>query len=127
MTKTILIVDDEPLIIDTLAEILTWDGYEVSRADNGATALELISERKPDVLLIDLMMPIKDGLATMRELRSSAETKDLAIVLMTAAPQNGAAPYYDALLVKPFKVAALRTAIEAAMHARRRSDAPPLP
>jgi CheY-like chemotaxis protein len=127
MPRTILIVDDEPLIIDTLAEILTWDGYEVSRADNGAMALEIISERKPDVLLIDLMMPVKDGLATMRELRSSAETKDLAIVLMTAAPQNSATEYYDALLVKPFKVAALRTAIEAALSARRRSDAPPPP
>lgn len=120
MRKTILVVDDEPLIIDTLAEILLWDGYDVVRAENGAIALAMISQQMPDLLLIDLMMPVKDGAATMRELREGDGTKSLPIVLMTAAPQNGAAPLYDALLVKPFKVAALRTAIESALSARKR-------
>lgn len=119
MRRTILIVDDEPLIIDTLAEILLWDGYEVSRADNGVSALAAIAASMPDVLLIDMMMPIKDGQTTMRELRDGESTKNLPIVLMTAAPQDGAVPLYDALLVKPFKVAALRTALEQALSARR--------
>lgn len=120
MRKTILIVDDEPLIIEALAEILLWDGYEVLRAENGAAALASIAERLPDILLLDLMMPVKDGHATMRELRDGEGTKHLPIVLMTAAPSDRDASLYDALLVKPFKVAALRTAIQKALAARPR-------
>lgn len=120
MRKTILVVDDEPLIIDALAEILLWDGYDVMRAENGAVALAQIEKQRPDVLLIDLMMPVKDGQSTMRALRDGDGTRDLPIVLMTAAPQNGAEQLYDALLVKPFKVPALRTAIEQALSARSR-------
>src|SRR4051794_38240044 len=119
MRKTILVVDDEPLIVDALAEILLWDGYEIPRAENVAIALAIIEQQMPDLLLIDLMMPIKDGAATIRELREGERTKDLPIVMMTAAPQNAGAPLYDALLVKPFKVATLRTAIESALSPRK--------
>lgn len=117
MGKLVLVVDDEPLIVDTLAEVLTWDGYEVDRAANGAEALAKIALRVPDILLTDFMMPVKDGLAMIRELRAVATTMHLPIVLMTAAPQPGE---YDVLLVKPFKAAALRKALEEAVAARRR-------
>jgi CheY-like chemotaxis protein len=120
MGSTILVVDDEPLILDTLAEVLSWDGYEVSRATNGAAALAAIAKRRPDVLVIDLMMPVKHGDATIRELRARADTANLPIVLMTAAPQAATEQLYDALLVKPFKVAQLRMALAAAVAVRRR-------
>lgn len=117
MGKLVLVVDDEPLIVDTLAEVLTWDGYEVDRAANGMEALAKIAVRLPDILLTDFMMPVKDGLAMIRELRAAEATANMPIVLMTAAPQPGD---YDVLLVKPFKAGALRKALEEAVALRKR-------
>lgn len=117
----VLVVDDEHLIVETVAEVLSWDGHEVDRAGDGAEALARISERRPDIVVIDLMMPTLDGNATIAKLRADSATADLPIVLMTAAPPrmtDGGA--HDALLVKPFDVVALRTALANALAARKR-------
>jgi DNA-binding response OmpR family regulator len=70
MTKRILIVDDEFGLADVVAEILTESGFDVAIAINGRLALSLVREHRPDLILLDVMMPILDGPATLRELRA---------------------------------------------------------
>ena len=114
---TILVVDDESAIVETVEELLTWDGHTVLTASNGVRALEVLGEHVPDLLLIDFMMPLKDGIETLREIRSRDALASLPVVLMTAAPMSipQDAPRYDQLLVKPFNVQVLREAIQSAL------------
>lgn len=112
--SAILVVDDEPAIVETIAELLSWEGHAVLTANDGAQALDqLRSDGKVDVLVLDFMMPVKDGIQTLREIRADARLASLRVILTTAAPTSipKDAPPYDALLVKPFSVDELRDAI----------------
>jgi CheY-like chemotaxis protein len=62
---TILVVDDERTIVETIVELLTWDGHSVIAASNGVRALEVIEQQRPDLVLLDFMMPLKDGVETL--------------------------------------------------------------
>jgi CheY-like chemotaxis protein len=110
---TILVVDDEHAIVETIVELLTWDGHVVVAASNGARALEILATRKPDLMLLDFMMPLKDGIETLRAMRSDVELASVPVIFMTAAPMSipTDAPAYELLLVKPFSVEVLREAI----------------
>lgn len=110
---TILVVDDERTIVDTIVELLTWDGHTVVAASNGAIAMELLAKSRPDVVLLDFMMPLKDGIETLRAIRADATLATLPVIFMTAAPMSipSDAPSYDVLLVKPFSVEVLREAL----------------
>lgn len=109
----VLVVDDEQLIVETLVEVLVWEGHEILTASNGADALARIDERRPDLLLIDYMMPIKDGVATLRELRGREALVRIPTILMTAAPHGvpKTEALFEVLLVKPFTVKTLRDAM----------------
>lgn len=111
---SILVVDDERTIVETIQELLTWDGHTVLTASNGERALEVLERETPDVVLLDFMMPLKDGIATLRIVRATAALAALPVVFMTAAPMNipSDAPRYDLLLVKPFNAQVLREAIQ---------------
>ena len=120
----VLVVDDEQLIAETLVEVLVWDGHEVLTASNGEDALALVDARVPDILVIDFMMPIMDGVEALRELRARERQRGMArvpTILMTAAPS--AVPLgedlFDVLLTKPFNVTALRAAMTKAFAAPR--------
>jgi CheY-like chemotaxis protein len=105
---TILIVDDEFSIVETLGEILTWEGYAVVMAPNGRAALEEIQRAAPDLVILDFMMPIMDGLEMLRELRRDPRHEKLPVILMSAARALPGEPrQYDALLRKPFEVSAV--------------------
>jgi hypothetical protein len=67
-TGRVLVVDDDPDILDALSEILEVEGYEVQRARNGREALERLEQMLPDVVLLDLMMPVMDGWEFARSL-----------------------------------------------------------
>lgn len=110
---TILVVDDERTIVDTIVELLTWDGHTVVAASNGAIAMQLLAKSRPDVVLLDFMMPLKDGIETLRAIRADASLATLPVIFMTAAPMSipSDAPSYDVLLVKPFSVEVLREAL----------------
>lgn len=107
--QTILIVDDEFSIVETLAEVLSWEGYVVLTAPDGRAALESIERSTPSLVLVDYMMPVLDGVGFMRALRSDARYVRLPVILMTAARAlpAGDERQYDALLRKPFEVATL--------------------
>jgi CheY-like chemotaxis protein len=111
---TILVVDDERTIVETIVELLTWDGHSVIAASNGVRALEVIEQQRPDLVLLDFMMPLKDGVETLKSIRGKDDLASLPVIFMTAAPMSipTDAPRYDLLLVKPFSVEVLREAIQ---------------
>lgn len=113
----VLVVDDEQLIVETLVEVLVWEGHEVLTASNGVDALARVDDRHPDLLLIDYMMPLKDGVATLRELRTQKVVRRIPTILMTAAPHGvpKTEDLYEVLLVKPFTVKTLRDAMARAL------------
>jgi CheY-like chemotaxis protein len=79
----ILVVDDERDIRSTVAEMLELEGYAVDEAVNGADALDAVERRRPDVILLDMRMPVLDGWGFATELRQRG--KQIPIVVMTAA------------------------------------------
>jgi CheY-like chemotaxis protein len=84
--KTILIVDDEFGIVDVLGEVLGDEGYRVVTAANGQQGLERIAEMRPSLVILDMMMPVLDGLAMLGRLRSDPAYRDLEVIVMSAAP-----------------------------------------
>jgi len=80
----ILVVDDTAANLDLFSQILESEGYEVSFATNGKQALELASMAKPDLILLDIMMPGMDGIETCRKLKSLTSIKDIPVVFITA-------------------------------------------
>ena len=88
--RTILIVDDEFGIVDALGDLLTDEGYRVVSAANGRAGLALIAKASPDLVLLDLMMPVMNGIEMLRNLRASTSTRSLPVVLMSAAPKFAA-------------------------------------
>ena len=75
MSKHVLLVEDEPDLNETISFNLDSEGYEVASVFNGKDALEAIEKKKPDLILLDLMLPDMSGLEICRELRSSKKTK----------------------------------------------------
>ena len=78
---TVLVVDDDPSVRTLLEMVLEVEGFEVRCAADAEQALEMIAEKRPDVLLVDVMMPGRDGRALTRQLRTDPATKDLPIVI----------------------------------------------
>jgi DNA-binding response OmpR family regulator len=84
MPKHILIVDDEPNIVLSLEFLMRKGGYEVTTARDGEEALAAIDQQVPDLVLLDVMMPRKDGYQVCQILREREDLKDLRIVMLTA-------------------------------------------
>ena len=102
---TILVVDDEPTLVETLAELLTWEGYRVVTASNGRLALASMRAARPDLVIMDYMMPVLDGLQTIEAMRADPSLESLKVILTTAAPR--ALPKtgpWDELIIKPHDV-----------------------
>ena len=82
--KYILVVDDDPDLVDTVAMMLESKGCEVGMAYDGIEGEESIKERRPDLVILDIMMPRKDGYVLCNELKAKADTRDIPVVLLTA-------------------------------------------
>ena len=80
----ILVVDDDPDLVETVAMMLESKGCEVGRAYDGIEGEESIKERRPDLVILDVMMPRKDGYVLCSELKADADTQDMPVVLLTA-------------------------------------------
>lgn len=76
----LLVVDDEQAVRESLRRSLSFNGYEVILADNGAAALELIHKEQPDLVILDVMMPILDGLEVCRTLRSGGDNRPILVL-----------------------------------------------
>jgi CheY-like chemotaxis protein len=100
---TVLVVDDEYAIAATLQEFLEDEGFTVLTARNGQAALDQMSQKRPDLLLMDVMMPILDGVETVRRMRENNDLKDLPVILMSAAPRRSLDPSIDSMAAAFFR------------------------
>jgi len=105
--KKIAVIDDEGCIARLLCIELKTEGYDVVTAGDGEAGLKLIQEEKPDLVLLDLMMPKMNGFEVLEVLRANVETRDVSVVLLTA--KNSVHDIQKALelgiedyIVKPF-------------------------
>ncbi len=117
MAESVLVIDDEKSIREVL-EIALEDRFKVYLASSGSQGLEMARELKPDLILLDRMMPEKDGIATLKELRLDESTKGLPVIFLTARVQTQDMSEYDGLdvlgvLSKPFDPMSLSDEIEA--------------
>lgn len=88
MGKSVLLIEDEPNIIEAISFILSRDGWEVNTHANGQTALARIAEKQPDVVILDVMLPGASGYDILRSLRAEPETHDLPVLILTARGQS---------------------------------------
>ncbi|SFR51807.1 response regulator transcription factor [Litoreibacter janthinus] len=88
MSKSVLLVEDEPNIIEAISFLLERDGWTVRIHSEGADAVDAVARVKPDVLVLDVMLPGRSGFDILRDLRNAAETKNLPILMLTARGQT---------------------------------------
>ncbi|MGZ6132389.1 MAG: response regulator [Myxococcaceae bacterium] len=109
--RRVLVVDDDPDILDALSEILEVEGYEVQRARNGREALQRLERGLPDLVLLDLMMPVMDGWEFARSLSPAARPPIIVLSadrnVSSRAREIGAVEW----LAKPFELAQLLAAV----------------
>jgi DNA-binding response OmpR family regulator len=79
----ILFVEDEPTLQKTLGDVLIKEGYEVKTASDGETGLALAKEFKPDLMLLDLILPKKDGFSVLKEMRADEDLKYVPVIVLT--------------------------------------------
>ena len=123
MSHKILIADDEPNILISLEFLMKREGYEVTVARDGQEALDAVARERPDLVLLDVMMPKKTGFDVCQALRADEANRDVRIVMLTAKGRDtdvakGTALGADAYMTKPFStkelVAKVRELLQAA-------------
>ena len=107
MTHKILIADDEPNIVISLEYLMKREAYEVTVARDGQEAIDAILRERPDLVLLDVMMPRKTGFEVCQEVRANEQIKDTLILMLTAKGREtdvakGLALGANAYLTKPF-------------------------
>jgi DNA-binding response OmpR family regulator len=113
----ILVVDDSAEIRHLLSSILVQDGHKVSLAPDGKKAIEMMMKETPDIVVLDIMMPMMDGYAVLREMKSSGVRESVKVLVLTAKSSEsdwvrGYKLGADQYLTKPFGVDELTQAIE---------------
>ena len=112
--KTLLVADDEYAIVEALTALLEDEGYRVVTAANGEEALARLAELTPDLLLLDVMMPLLDGREVLRVMRENAAWATIPVIVMSAAarPMSPAQLGTATFLRKPFDLSVLLGLIE---------------
>ena len=88
MSKKILLVDDDPDFVDAVAQILKSKKYEIETAFDGPEGLEKVKSQKPDLIVLDVMMPKKDGYTVCRELKADPQLSSIPVLLLTAVASH---------------------------------------
>ena len=117
MAKKILVVDDERHIVRLVEVNLTRAGYEILTAYDGVEALEKVKADKPDMIVLDVMMPRMDGFEVLKRLQADAGTQDIPVIMLTAKAQDadifrGWSSGVSSYLTKPFNPRELLTFVE---------------
>jgi CheY-like chemotaxis protein len=111
MTKKIVVVDDEPDVLKVEVFRLKKLGYEVYTAVNGKDGLDLIREKKPDLILLDLRLPVMEGTEVCIQVKKDEGTKDIPVILITASSdcvvEKVKLCQADDYILKPFDTAEL--------------------
>jgi two-component system, OmpR family, phosphate regulon response regulator PhoB len=127
-TPRLLIVDDETSLVEVLAYNFTREGFTVATAGDGREALQKCRSLVPDVVLLDVMLPVMDGLQVCRQIRGDAKLKDVRVIMLTAKGEEtdevvGFNLGADDYVSKPFRTRTLVERVKALL--RRRSAATP--
>jgi DNA-binding response OmpR family regulator len=122
MTKTILIVDDEPNIVISIEYLMKRAGYEVASVYDGQQALDFLADNSPALMILDVMMPNKNGFEVCKEVRADNRFADMPILMLTAkgreAEMNkGLSLGADAYITKPFSTHDLVERVKALLQA----------
>ena len=114
-------MDDDPDLVETVAMMLESKGCEVGKAYDGVEGEESIKERRPDLVILDIMMPRKDGYVLCAELKAAEETSDIPVILLTAVGEavpstryshaDGMATEADEYIPKPIDTEGLWSAV----------------
>lgn len=123
MAKKILVCDDEPYILMALTDAVEMEGYDCVTATNGKEALQRAREERPDLIMLDIMMPYMDGFEVCRELKADAATRDIPVIMLTAKSQQvdiqkGKESGADDYITKPFRPSTLRKKFNEVLDAR---------
>lgn len=115
--KKILVVDDERHIVRLIQVNLERAGYQVATAFDGREGLKKITSEKPDLVVLDVMMPYLDGFEVLKRMKADAATKDIPVIMLTAKAQDadvfrGWASGVDMYLTKPFNPVELLTFVK---------------
>jgi CheY-like chemotaxis protein len=113
--KTVLVVDDEFDLASTVRAILEGEGYRVDVCANGREALERLKGGRPDLVLLDVMLPVVDGYGVLRAMRQEPALADVPVVLMNSFPPKADGAGWQGFLRKPFTLGTLLDAVRQAV------------
>jgi len=116
--ERILVVEDEQAIVEIVSQALKRHGFDVTTANDGDTALDMAYSLRPDLIILDIMLPRMDGWEVCRRLKSEAETKNIPIIMLTARREErdvveGLELGADDYMKKPFSLAELMARVKA--------------
>jgi two-component system, cell cycle response regulator DivK len=117
VTKSILVADDDPDILSIVSMSLETQGYTVYKAVNGREAVDLVKQHRPDLVLMDMMMPVVSGYEAVIELKADAATRDITIVGLSAKAmatdmERATDVGIDGYITKPFRIAQVLSVVE---------------
>jgi CheY-like chemotaxis protein len=117
VAKAILVADDDPDILSIVSMSLETQGYTVYKATNGREAVDLAKQHHPDLVLMDMMMPVVSGYEAVTELKAYAATRDITIVGLSAKAmatdmERATDVGIDGYITKPFRIAQVLTVVE---------------
>src|SRR5688572_386243 len=110
MTAKVLIVDDESDLLESVEIMLVAKGFNVLKGLNGQQAIELADREQPDIILMDVMMPVMDGIEACKQIKGSERTRQIPLLLITAISDidskvKGLTSGADDFVTKPFEEA----------------------
>lgn len=117
MSRAILVADDDPDILSIVSMSLETQGYTVHKAANGREAVDLAKAHHPDLILMDMMMPVVSGYEAVTELKADAGTRDIVIVGLSAKAmatdmERATDVGIDGYITKPFRIAQVLSVVE---------------
>jgi CheY-like chemotaxis protein len=117
VANAILVADDDPDILSIVSMSLETQGYTVHKATNGREAVDLARQHHPDLILMDMMMPVVSGYEAVGELKADAATKEIVIVGLSAKAmatdmERATDVGIDGYITKPFRIAQVLTVVE---------------
>ena len=117
MTKAILVADDDPDILSIVSMSLEASGYTVHKATNGREAVDLAREHHPDLVLMDMMMPVVSGYEAVKEIKADDDIKDITIVGLSAKAmasdmERASDVGIDGYITKPFRIAQVLSVVD---------------
>jgi two-component system, cell cycle response regulator DivK len=117
MMKKILIVEDNPMNMELIMDLLELSGYDVTKAEDGMKALELLAAKKFDIILLDMQLPKMDGLEVLDRIKKNPATADIPVIAVTAHAMKGSEEHFIGMgcvdyVSKPIDIHKFRSLID---------------